>query len=106
MGEIGVSRRQYLYILDWLDLVLIERGYDRRCHHLWSAIRWSTFYILSGFVGGEQLKKSGIHSPGDLLPLPWERKVPEATPTMPSPEEEKRLLQLIEHEKAKTNGKS
>ena len=109
MGEIGVSRWQYLYILDWLDLVLIERGYDRRCHHLWSAIRWSTFYTLSGFVGGEQLKKSGIHSPGDLLPLPWERKAqaPEAdSQNEPSPEEEKRLLQLIEHEKAKTNGKS
>lgn len=97
MGEIGVSRWQYLYILDWLDLVLIERGYDRRSHHLWSAVRWSTFYTLSGFIGSEKLKESGISSPSDLLMLPWEHKE-KVTPAEVSPEEEKRLLRLIQHE--------
>ena len=102
MGEIGVNRHQYLYDLTWSDLVLIERGYDRRCRHLWSAVRWSTFYTLSGFVGGEQMKKSGIASPSDLLKLPWERK-PKVAATEPSPEDEQRMLKLIEQEKAKQN---
>ena len=108
MGEIGVDRQQYLYDLEWSDLVLIERGYDRRCRHLWSATRWSTFYTLSGFVGGEQMKKSGINSPTDLLTLPWERKRA-ATGDQPSKEEVSRLRQLMEKENRKlneNNGKS
>lgn len=108
MGAIGLPRYQYLYTLDWLDLVLIERGYDRRAQHLWSAIRWSTFYTLSGQVGGEELKKNNINSPLDLMRLPWERKPKIPTGNQPSEEEVEHLRRLMQEENAKlnNNGKS
>ena len=73
MGEIGVNRLEYLYELSWLDLILIERGYDRRCRHLWSATRWQAYELMSAQMGGQQMRENGIHSPLDLLKFPWEK---------------------------------
>ena len=72
MGEIGISRREYLYVLSFCDLLLISRGYDRRNRHLWSAIRWQTHQLMAAFVGGNKLTEAGIHSPKDLIAFPWE----------------------------------
>ena len=72
MGEIGIPRREYLYDLTLCDLLMIERGYYRRSIDVWSASRWSTYHIMAAFVGGDALKKGGIFSPKDLMPLPWD----------------------------------
>ena len=74
VGEIGISRREYLYELDYLDMVQIERGYERRHRHAWSIGRWQTFHLMAAFCGGENLQKSGIHSPVDLIRFPWDYK--------------------------------
>lgn len=76
MGEIGISRREYLYVLSFCDLLLISRGYDRRNRHLWSAIRWQTHQLMAAFVGGNKLTEAGIHSPKDLIAFPWEKEGP------------------------------
>ena len=73
MGEIGIPRREYLYELTLCDLLMIERGYHRRSIDAWSTSRWSTYHIMAAFVGGDELRKQGLYSPKDLLPLPWDR---------------------------------
>ena len=74
MGEIGIDRKEYLYDLTNCDLLLIERGYDRRHRQIWSSTRWSTFYVMSAFQGSEQMAKNGIYSPSDLIKFPWEKE--------------------------------
>ena len=74
VGEIGIPRREYLYELDYLDIVQIERGYERRHRHAWSISRWETFHLMAAFCGGENLQKSGIHTPADLIRFPWDYK--------------------------------
>ena len=51
---------------------------------------------MASFVGGDKLAEKGIHSPADLLPLPWERKVAPMTK-----EEQNDLLALIDAENAR-----
>jgi hypothetical protein len=77
VGEIGIPRQEYLYDLTLCDLLMIERGYYRRNIDIWSATRWSTYHIMASFVCGDALKKNGVFSPKDLLPLPWDNQ-PEA----------------------------
>ena len=72
MGEIGINRIEYLYELTYCDLLLIERGYERRFRNMWSAARWQTYYTMASFAGGKHLAESGIHGPKDLLKFPWD----------------------------------
>lgn len=72
VGEIGIPRREYLYELDYLDMVQIERGYERRHRHAWSIGRWETFHLMAAFCGGKNLQESGIHTPVDLIRFPWD----------------------------------
>ena len=74
VGEIGVRRLEYLYELSFCDLLLIERGYDRRSKHIWSAERWSTYHVMAALVGGNKLAEKGIHGPQDMINFPWERE--------------------------------
>lgn len=74
VGEIGIPRREYLYELDYLDMVQIERGYERRHRHAWSIGRWQTFHLMAAFCGGKNLQESGIHTPTDLIRFPWDYK--------------------------------
>lgn len=73
VGEIGISRIEYLYTLDYVDIIQIERGYERRNAHLWSATRWQTYYTMLSACGSEGMEKAGIYSPMDLMTFPWER---------------------------------
>ena len=91
VGEIGIPRIEYLYDLTLCDMMLIERGYDRRHRQMWSSTRWSTFYIMSAFQGGKQMAENGIYSPSDLLKFPWEKEK-----VVISEEEQKQLMQEIE----------
>ena len=73
MGEIGINRREYLYDLDFLDILMIERGYERRYRHIWSTTRWQTYYQMLMQCGSDKLREHGINGPTDLLPLPWDK---------------------------------
>lgn len=70
VGEIGIPRREYLYDLQYIDLLQIERGYDRRHRHVWSISRWQTYMLMS--VSMADLKKAGIYKPTDILKFPWD----------------------------------
>lgn len=73
MGEIGYNRREYLYELTNCDILLIERGYELRHRHLWSASRWETYHIMAAQIGTDSLKQAGIEKPADLIPLPGDK---------------------------------
>ena len=70
VGEIGIARREYLYELQYLDLLQIERGNERRHRHEWSIARWQTYMLMS--VSMADLKKAGIYKPTDILKFPWD----------------------------------
>ena len=72
MGEIGISRHEYLYDLRFWEIVLISRGHARRHRDAWSMTRWQTYYIMLAQTGSDNLKKSGINSPTDLIKFPWD----------------------------------
>ena len=69
VGEIGVPRREYLYEMQYWEILLIVRGYSRRHRDIWSAIRWQTFSLMCVQA---DLKKAGIYSPTDLIRFPWD----------------------------------
>lgn len=70
VGEIGISRDEYLYELQYWEILLIVRGYGQRHRDMWSAIRWQTFSLM---CVSADLKKAGIYSPTDLIPFPWDK---------------------------------
>lgn len=76
MGEIGYNRHEYLYDLNYCDILCIERGYYRRNREMWAAIRWQTYNLMC--VSMADMKKAGIHKPTDLLQFPWEKERVEA----------------------------
>lgn len=63
MGEIGRDRREYLYEMRYLDIVLIIRGYRRRNilqYQLQRIQAWGSMFCMGN--------KDGIH-PQDIIPL-------------------------------------
>lgn len=102
MGEIGVSRREYLYDLNYTDLLLISYGYEKRRRDLWSSVRWQTYNMMAAQVGTDNMKKSGIYSPTDLLPFPWDNEGSNDTVSAPvSSKEVERMQQLMREENAR-----
>jgi len=98
VGEIGIPRSEYLYELSYWEILLITRGYSRRSREIWSAIRWSTFNLMS--VSMADLKKAGIRSPKDLLPFPWD-SIDEDADDQPTAETVAQLRQLMAEENAR-----
>lgn len=74
MGEIGIGRLEYLYDLNYCDLLMIERGYYRRSRDAWSASRWSTYHMMAAFCGSKALNENGIYHPKDLIEFPWDNE--------------------------------
>lgn len=73
MGEVGIDRREYLYELTHLELILISRGYSRRSRNLWSAARWHAYNIMNAIPYCD-MRKAGINSPTDLISFPWDKE--------------------------------
>ena len=71
MGEIGISRREFLYEIDFWEARRIVRGYDRRHRTMWSATRWHAFNIMSAMPYVD-MKKAGLNRPSDLIQFPWD----------------------------------
>lgn len=99
VGEIGYNRNEYLYELDYCDILLISRGYFRRTREMWSATRWQTFYLMS--VSMADLKKAGIYRPTDLIKFPWEKDVTEGGGNMPTKEEIEEMRRMMREENQK-----
>ena len=102
MGEIGYDRREYLYELRYVDLYLIEKGYNRRLRHPWTMARWETYHMMLAQCGSDGLKKAGINSQRDLLPLPWDGQTTDTdTGDMPTAEQIEQLRRKMREENAR-----
>lgn len=70
VGEIGIPREQFLYQLQWWEIVSIRRGYERRITHQWETARFVAYCTIKSSMGGAPK----IKALSDLLPLPGDRK--------------------------------
>ena len=91
VGEIGVSRHEFLYDIQFWEARRLLRGYYKRHRDLWSAIRWHAYNVMSAMPYTD-LQKAGIRSPHDLLPLDWDK---EDRGDLPSEEEVNDLVGMI-----------
>ena len=73
MGEIGIEHHTALHDLRFWQIQQAIDGYNRRHRDDWSMTRWQTYNLIAAQCGGENLSKSGIHSPVDLIRFPWEK---------------------------------
>jgi hypothetical protein len=103
VGEIGYNRHEYLYELDYCDILLIVRGYFRRTREMWSATRWQTFYLMS--VSMCDLKKAGIYRPTDLIKFPWEKDVTEGGGNRPTSADIEEMRRIMREENARLEAK-
>ena len=103
VGEIGYNRNEYLYELDYCDILLISRGYFRRTREMWSATRWQTFYLMS--VSMADLKKAGIYRPTDLIRFPWEKDDPEGGGNRPTSADIEEMRRMMREENARLEAK-
>ncbi len=101
VGEIGIPRHEYLYAMEYWEIVLISRGYQRRYSSLWSSTRWSTYFLMTAMRGSQYMRESGIYNPMDLLKLPWDKVPDESDIDNISDAEVERLRKLMEEENAK-----
>ena len=71
VGEIGISRREYLYELSYCEILLITRGYFRRYHPGWEQARLIAHQVhyCMGVSKGDVAK-----TPQELIPFNWEQK--------------------------------
>jgi hypothetical protein len=98
VGEIGIPRHEFLYELQYWELVKIAKGYQARSRNMWSAIRWQTFTLMNVQVGGKEMRSKRIFTPKDLLPFPWDNKEA-ASPLSEADRQE--LQDLIDNERKK-----
>ena len=99
VGEIGYNRNEYLYELDYCDILLISRGYFIRTREMWSSTRWQTFYLMS--VSMCDLKKAGIYRPTDLIRFPWEKDAPEGGGNRPTSADIEEMRRMMREENAR-----
>jgi hypothetical protein len=99
VGEIGIPRREYLYELEYWEVVLIVRGYFRKSREMWSATRWQTYNLMC--VSMADLKKVGIYRPTDLIRFPWEKELPDGESNGPTKEEIEEMRRIMQEENAR-----
>ena len=98
VGEIGIDRREYLYSLTFVDLLLIRRGYFGRYHQQWEMARMIAHQVhyCMGVKQGETAKTAT-----EWITFPWERTQDGEPTDLPSDAEVKRLRQMMIEENAK-----
>lgn len=96
VGEVGISRDEFLYTLRFWEIQAIIDGYRMRSRSLWESARMNAFFVMSTMA---DLKKNGIRSSEDLIRFPWEHEVSdrERQPTM---DEQEQLREIMRRENA------
>ena len=99
MGEIGLTRREYLYECRFIDLLMIQRGYFRRYHPMWEMTRIIAYQVH--FCMG---LKEGTTAPTlqEFMTFPWERTDDGESPVDTMTDEDiENLRQLMREENAR-----
>ena len=86
VGEIGIPRREYLYEMMFVDILLTVRGYFNRHHYGWEQARFVAYHVR--YCMGVK-KDEVVPVIEKWHPFPWDR---DTTPhNLPTPEEEAEL---------------
>lgn len=88
MGEVGISRQEFLYELRLWEINAIVEGYRNRAHTAWEVARWQTFCIVCA------MGAKNISTPEDIQKFPWELE----QPVEMSEDERDELLREMEEE--------
>ena len=100
MGEIGISRREFLYDLQYWEVHRIVRGYRRRDILTYQLLRICAYYSCYSM----RENKRGL-TPQEFLPLPFDDLDDQADTPPISEEEKEDLLALIREHNARHAGK-
>lgn len=95
VGEIGIPRREFLYDLTFWEARRIARGYQRRNRLEQQLLRLTAY--MSCFAMREN---KGRKTPGQWLPLPWEKDDDEYEEYVISDEEQQEILELMSNANA------
>ena len=92
VGEIGIPRREYMYELRHVDMLLIIRGYFNRKHSDWEQARFIAYHVH--YCMGVS-KNETVPIVEKWHPFPWEQ---DTTPhNLPSREEVAELQEEMKH---------
>ena len=91
MGEIGLDRKEYLYVLTFCDLLCIERGYYRRQRASWEQARLVAYHVryCMGLAKNETAKTLT-----EWLPFSWEKEPADPT-SIPTEEEIAEMMDMM-----------
>lgn len=90
VGEVGISRQEFLYELRLWEINAIVEGYRNRAHTAWEVARWQTFCIVCA------MGAKNISTPEDIQRFPWETETVQAEEM--SEEDRDELLREMEEE--------
>jgi hypothetical protein len=89
VGEIGIERKEYLYDLDYWEILLITRGYFCRSHSNWEQARLIAYHVRYCMGLGKNETAKDIDK---WLPFGWEQAAPKEI----SQDEQDEMLAEIE----------
>jgi len=96
VGEIGIPRREFLYEMTHVEILLTVRGYFARQHSSWEQARLIAY--CAKFCMGS---KTTLPTLREWLPFRWEQRKTYSNGTTMSDEEVQRLRDLIRKENEK-----
>lgn len=96
VGEVGISRDEFLYTLRLWEIQAIIDGYRMRSRSQWESARMNAFFVMSAMA---DLKKNGIRSSEDLIRFPWEREM-SGSERQPTLDEQEQLREIMRRENA------
>lgn len=96
VGEIGISREDFLYEMQFWEVQRVVMGYRERQKAAWEVARWQTFWLMQ--VGMADTSKVNFDN---LLRLPWD-ETPQGDE--PSQEEIDRLREELRAYNRKREG--
>lgn len=72
VGEMGVSRKEFLYDMKNWEIQAFIKGFYRRAREAWAMTRWHAWWsIHNGMV---DWSKQGLRNQRDMITFPWEKE--------------------------------
>ena len=90
MGEIGISRHEFLHVINFWEAQRIKRGYRKRERTMCLMIRRQTFWMVKCSLADT----AKIRDEADLWKLPWDEEDDDIEPPI-SDEDQQELQDLM-----------
>lgn len=94
VGEIGLSRHEFLYDIQFWEARRIVAGHIKQRQARLSDLRLMAYLIIN-FNGMVDLTKNGITNAYDLCPFPWDDQEATGNDDIPSDEEIEKIREHL-----------